>query len=387
MFKRLIDLHAIIERKSVFIFGPRQTGKSFFLKNTYQDAVYYDLLKTDLFFRLSANPSLIREELVALKEKKLVIIDEIQKLPVLLNEVHYLIENYDIKFILTGSSARKLKYGAANLLGGRALTRHLFPLTSAEIPNYNLERIINFGSLPAFYTSPDPYEDLESYVGTYLKEEIVAEGAVRKLEHFARFLRLAALCDTEMLNYSNIASDLGMPAKTIREYFRILEDTLIGSMLEPFTKTVKRKAISTAKFYFFDIGVSNILAERSYIKLKTELFGKAFEHFIFLELTAYLHYSRNRNKLTFWRSKAGHEVDFLIGDKIAIVVKGTNRVSSKHLKGLMALAEDIDLRQRIVISLDPVLRKIDNITIYPYREFLEKLWDNEITWVPGTATT
>ena len=378
MFDRIIDLSTIIERKSVFLFGPRQTGKSFFLKNRYPKVFYYDLLKADLFFRLSANPSLIREELTASNEKKLVIIDEIQKLPVLLNEVHYLIENHDIRFILTGSSARKLKYGAANLLGGRALTRYLFPLTSNEIPNYNLERIVNFGSLPAFYTSPDPYEDLESYVGTYLNEEIVAEGAVRKLEHFTRFLGLAALCDTEMLNYSNIGSDLGMPAKTIREYFHILEDTLIGSMLKAYTGTVKRKAISTAKFYFFDIGVSNILAERSYIKIKTELFGKAFEHFIFLELKAYLHYSRNRNKLTFWRSKAGHEVDFMIGDGIAIEVKGTDKVSGKHLKGLKALAEDIDLNQKIVISLDPTPRMIGDINIYPYRIFLEKLWNNEV---------
>ncbi len=378
MFKRIIDLTTIIERKSVFLFGPRQTGKSFYLKKTFQNVFYYDLLKTDLFFRLSANPSQIREELLASKEKKLVIIDEIQKLPVLLDEVHYLIENYDIRFILTGSSARKLKYGAANLLGGRALTRHLFPLTTPEIPEYNLERIINFGSLPAFYTSPDPSEDLESYVGTYLKEEIVAEGVVRKLEHFTRFLCLAAQCDTEMLNYSNIGSDLGMPAKTIREYFRILEDTLIGSVLEPFTGTIKRKAISTAKFYLFDIGVSNILAERSYIKPKTELFGKAFEHFIFLELKAYLDYSRKRAKLRFWRSKAGHEVDFLIGDKIAIEVKGSDMVSGKHLKGLKALDEDLDLSEKIVVSMDPVHRRIGDIDIYPYKIFLEKLWNDDI---------
>ena len=378
MFKRMIDLSTIIERKSVFLFGPRQTGKSFYLKNTFQNVFYYDLLKTDLFFRLSANPSQMREEVLASKEKKLVIIDKIQKLPVLLDEVHYLIENYDIRFILTGSSARKLKYGVANLLGGRALTRHLFPLTTSEIPDYNLDRIINFGSLPAFYTSPDPYEDLESYVGTYLKEEIVAEAVVRKLEHFTKFLRMAALSDTEMLNYSNIGSDLGMPAKTIREYFRILEDTLIGSVLEPFIGTVKRKAISTAKFYFFDIGVSNILAERSFIKPKTELFGKAFEHFIFLELKAYLEYSRERRKLTFWRSKSGYEVDFLIGDEIAIEVKGSDMVSSKHLKGLKALAEDLNLTKKIVVSMDPVLRKIGDIEVYPYRIFLEKLWNNEI---------
>ena len=383
LFDRDINLNTIIERKSVFLFGPRQTGKSFFLKKTYPQARYYDLLKSDLFFRLAANPSLLREEVTASmkdsRKNRLVIIDEIQKLPILLNEVHYLIENYDIRFILTGSSPRKLKYGAANLLGGRALTRYLFPLTSHEIPNFNLERIINYGSLPAFYTSPEPYEDLESYVGTYLQEEIVAEGAVRKLEHFTQFLRLAALCNTEMLNYSNIGSDLGMPAKTVREYFHILEDTLIGDVLQPFTGTVKRKAISTAKFYFFDIGVSNILAQRPEIKLRTELFGKTFEHFIFLELKAYLHYSKSRRRLSFWRSKSGYEVDFLIGDEIAIEVKGSDNVSAKHLKGLRALSEDIPQIKKIVVSLDPEPRKLEDTIIYPYRLFLEKLWNNEIT--------
>jgi predicted AAA+ superfamily ATPase len=379
MFHRILNLDSLIKRKSAFLLGPRQTGKSFLLKHTYPDASYYDLLKSDLFFRLSANPSLLREELTASEEKRLVIIDEIQKLPVLLNEVHYLIENHGIRFILTGSSARKLKKGDVNLLGGRALTRHLFPLCSREIPDYDLNRIINYGSLPAFYDSPNSYEDLESYVGTYLKEEIAAEGVVRKLEHFAKFLHLAAICDTELLNYTNIGSDLGMPAKTIREYFNILEDTLIGYILEPFTGTVKRKAISTAKFYFFDIGVSNILAGRSEIKVKTELFGKAFEHFIFLELKAYLHYSRNRNALTFWRSKNGYEVDFLIGDRVAVEVKGTDNVSAKHLKALNALAEELNLEKQIVVSLDPVPRRIENILVYPYRIFLEKLWNNEIT--------
>lgn len=378
MFDRIIDLQTITERKSVFLFGPRQTGKSFLLRHTYKDAVYYDLLKSDLFFRLAANPSMIREELVSMQNNKIVIIDEIQKLPNLLNEVQYLIENFNFKFILTGSSARKLKYGAANLLGGRALTRFLFPLTSAEIPGYDLLRIINYGSLPAFYTSPDPYEDLESYVGTYLKEEIVAEGLIRKLEHFTKFLQLAALCDTEMLNYTNLASDLGMPAKTIREYFHILEDTLIGSLLEPYTGTVKRKAISTAKFYFFDIGVSNILAGRSYIKPKTELFGKAFEHFIYLELKAYLHYTRNRNKLMYWRSKSGYEVDFIIGDTIAIEVKGTDMVTKKHMKGINALSEELELKKKIIISLDQAVRQVDDIVIYPYSIFLSKLWNNEI---------
>ncbi len=299
-------------------------------------------------------------------------------MPVLLDEIHYLIEEYGRRFIITWSSARKLKYGAANLLGGRALTRHLFPLVSCEIPGFDLERILNYGSIPSIYSSPEPYEDLESYVGTYLKEEIQAEGLVRKLEHFSRFLNLAALCDTEMLNFSNIAGDLGLPSKTVKEYFRILEDTLVGSLLEAYTKSAKRKAISTAKFYLFDIGVSNILAGRQQITPKTELFGKAFEHFLFLEIKAFLHYSRDRRKLTFWRSKSGYEVDFLIGDDVAIEAKGTESVSAKHTKGIRALSEDIKLKRKIIVSLDPNKRDFDDICVYPYKEFLKDLWAHKL---------
>jgi uncharacterized protein len=377
MFDRILDLYNIIARKSLFLFGSRQTGKSFYLKHKYKNVMYIDLLKTDEFFRLSSKPSLLREQVLATKPS-LVIIDEIQKLPILLNEVHFLIEEIDTKFILTGSSAKKLKYGGANLLGGRALTRYLFPLVSAEIPNWDLIKIINFGSLPSIYQSPEPFEDLEGYVGTYLKEEIQAEGLVRKLEHFSQFLHLSALCNTELLNFSNIGSDLGMPAKTVREYFRILEDTLIGFSLHPYKKTEKRKAISTAKFYYFDVGVANILASRTNITTKTELFGKAFEHFIALELRAFLEYKRDKRQLYFWRSKSGQEVDFLLGEKVAIEVKGTDNVSEKHLKGLRYLSEDIALERKIVVSLDPIKRVVGDIEIFPVKEFLENLWNNKI---------
>lgn len=378
MYERLLDLKNLIKRKSVFLFGPRQTGKSYYLKQNFKKALYYDLLKTDVFFRLSAKPSIIREEILAATNFDVIVIDEIQKIPSILDEVHYLIEEHDLIFILTGSSARKLKRGSANMLGGRALIRNLFPLVSKEIPNFDLLRVLNFGSLPPIYSSPDPFEDLEAYVGTYLKEEIQAEGLVRKLEHFSKFLNLSALCDAQMLNFSSIGSDLGMPAKTIREYFRILEDTLIGSLLEPYTKTIKRKAVSTAKFYFFDIGVSNVLAGRHQITAKTELFGKAFEHFIFLELKAYLHYTKDRRPLTYWRSKSGFEVDFLVGDEIAIEVKGTEMVSQKHTKGLNKLSEDVTLKQKIIVSLDPRERLLDDIVVYPYREFLTQLWNHQL---------
>jgi len=335
------------------------------------------LLKTDLFFRLVSNPSLLREEVLADTDDKIIIIDEIQKLPILLDEVQLLIEEYGKRFILTGSSARKLKYGTSNLLGGRALTKHLFPLVSKEIIDFDLEKIINFGSLPAIYDSPEPIEDLEAYVGTYLKEEIQAEGVVRKLEQFSKFLNLAAITNTEILNFSSIGSDLGLPAKTIREYFKILEDTLIGILLEPYTKTSKRKATTRSKFYYFDIGVANILANRFSIKPQTELFGKVFEHFICLELHAYLSYKKIRKSLTFWRSKSGYEVDFLIGDNIAIEVKGTTMVKEKHCRGLNALAEDIELDSKIIISLDSKRRLLGDIEIIPYREFLQLLWENE----------
>jgi len=377
LFKRILDFDVLLNRKSVFLFGPRQTGKSFYLKHKYKDVMYIDLLKTDEFFRLSSRPSLLREYISA-EQPKIVIIDEIQKLPILLDEVHYLIEELGVRFILTGSSAKKLKYGSANFLGGRALTRHLFPLVSKEIPSFDLMRIVNYGTLPSIYLSEDPFEDLEGYVGTYLKEEIQAEGFVRKLEHFSKFLNLAAICDTEMLNFSSIGSDLGMPAKTVREYFRILEDTLVGFLLQPYTKTTKRKAISTAKFYFFDIGVSNVLASRTKITQKTELFGKAFEHFIGLELRAYLEYMRDKRDLTYWRSKSGYEVNFLLGDSVAIEVKGTENVADKHLRGLRALAEDIKLERKIVVSLDQRARLIGDIEIIPYRDFLELLWQNKI---------
>jgi len=378
MYNRVLDIQTTIQRKSLFLFGPRQTGKSFYLKYHYKNCHYYDLLKTDLFFRLVSNPSLLREEVLADPDNKIIIIDEIQKLPILLDEVHFLIEEYGKKFILTGSSARKLKYGASNLLGGRALTRHLYPLVSIEIPNYDLQRIINFGSLPAIYDSPEPIEDLEAYVGTYLKEEIQAEGAVRKLEQFSKFLNLAAISNTEIVNFSSIGSDIGLPAKTIREYFRILEDTLIGVLLEPYSKTIKRKATTKAKFYYFDIGVANILANRFSIKPHTELFGKSFEHFICLELHAFLDYNKIRQPLTFWRSQSGYEVDFLIGDSIAIEVKGSAMVKEKHCRGLNALAEELKLDKKIIVSMDPHKRLLGDIEIIPYREFLQSLWDKSL---------
>ncbi len=376
-FKRILDITTEARKKSIFLFGPRQTGKTFLLDRTFSDSPMYSLLKSDEFLRISQSPSVIREEL-ALKKDSLggipVIIDEIQKLPLLLDEVHFIIESFGLTFVLTGSSPRKLKRGAANLLGGRARTRHLFPLVSHEIPDFNLVRACNFGTLPSIYQSDEPIEDLKSYCGNYLQEEIQAEGLVRKIENFSRFLEMAALLNGTLINMESVSSDTGIASNTLREYFSILEDTLVGSMLRPFKRAVHRKAVSMAKFYLFDVGVSNILAKRGAIQPKSELFGNAFEHFLHNEILAYLSYHRDDRPLTFWRDRNGNEVDFIIGDEAAIEVKASQMVHNRHLKGIKLLSKGIPFKHKIVVSLDPKPRLVDGVQILPYNEFLLQLW-------------
>jgi predicted AAA+ superfamily ATPase len=379
-YPRYLNLVEQSRSRSVFLFGPRQTGKTFLLRKTFPASPYYNLLHSDQFLRLSARPSILREELLASAPSAStpVIIDEVQKLPILLDEVQDLIEAQGLRFILSGSSARKLVRQGANLLGGRARTRYLFPLTSAEIGDIDLERALNFGTLPAIYQSDEPEEDLLAYCGTYLQEEVQAEDMVRRIENFSRFLRTAALMNAELVSYENAASDAGVPARTVREYFGILQDTLVGFLVNPFSRTSRRKAVSRAKFYFFDVGVGNVLAGRSGIRLGTELFGKCFEHFIATEIRACLHYRADRRELTFWRSTSGFEVDFVIGGETAVEVKGTAAVSEKHVKGLRALNEEIALRNSIVVSMDDRMRKVGDILVLPWQAFLSRLWAGEL---------
>ena len=376
MYKRIIDLN-FTKDKSSFLFGPRQTGKSSLLEQSYPKAHFINLLFSDVYHRFIKNPEYLRQEILALPKEGLIIIDEIQRVPELLNEVHFLIEK-GYRFILTGSSARKLKNGGANLLGGRARTRHLFPLVSIEITDFDLQKIINFGSLPSIYLSNDPIDDLNSYVGTYLKEEIAAEGLVRGISDFSKFLEIAAIDNTELINFSNIASDVGLSSVTIKGYYEILQDTLIGTLVNPYTKTKKRKSVSKSKFYFFDVGVANLLAKRFKISKGSELYGKCFEHFIFCEIKAFLSYSCDLRELSFWRSLKGDEVDFIIGDDIAIEVKSTENVQTKHLTGMKHLIEEISFKHKIIVSHDPVKRILDgNIIVYPYQDFLTDLWQKK----------
>lgn len=378
IYQRILNLPDLLQKKSFFLLGPRATGKTYLIHEQLQEHAYViNLLKSDLFFKLSSHPERL-EGMIDHAGKTLVVIDEIQLIPGLLNEVHRLIEEKKLTFLLTGSSARALKKKNVNLLAGRAWQANLYVLTSQEIDDFDLNRYLHIGGLPAIYSSAYPEEELDAYVNMYLKEEIQAESLIRKIPAFTRFLKLSAITSGQMLNFSNIASDAGISVSTIREYYHILEDTLLGFMLPAWTKSVKRKPIVTPKFYYFDIGVRNTLAGVKHIAEHSEAYGAAFEHFIALELRAYLSYSRIKKSLNYWRSKNGQEVDFMIGDELAIEVKSTTNVNKRHLKGLLALKEEQIVSHHILVSHDEVCHTIDGIELLHWKIFLKRLWEGKL---------
>ncbi|MBI4405986.1 MAG: DUF4143 domain-containing protein [Deltaproteobacteria bacterium] len=286
--------------------------------------------------------------------------------------------NKSLRFILTGSSARKLKRGHANLLGGRAWFCELHPLVAPEVEFSRIQDRVNIGSLPAVLDSETPRQDLSAYVGTYLKEEILTESLTRSIENFSRFLQFASHLNGQQVNFTKIGNDAEIPPRTVKDYFQVLEDTLIARLLPAFQKTTKRKPAATAKFYFFDVGIANTLLRKGTIASGTPDFGLALEHLIFLELIAYINYHRFDRQLSYWRSLSQIEVDLLIDDEIAIEVKSTARVSIQDTKGLKALSEDIRLKRQIVVSSETKTRNIDGVEILPYHAFLKKLWNGEI---------
>lgn len=367
------------QEDSVFLWGARQVGKSTLVKSVYPNAKIYDLLKSDEYTRLLRRPQLLREELLSFGEETLVVIDEIQKIPQLLDEVHWLIVNRGIRFILCGSSARKLKRIGTNLLGGRAMSVKLYPLVSAEIPDFDLVRGINHGMLPRHYLAANPKKRLEAYIGTYLKEEIQDEAVVRQLAAFNRFLDVAAQSNGEVINYKNIAQDCGVSAVTVKEYFAILQQTLIGYMLPAFTDSKKRRAITAPKFYYFDVGVANHLLNRSNLQQGSVDFGHAFEHLMIQELIAYLSYSESDKALSYWRTASGYEVDVVIGNGlVAIEFKSSEEVQSKHTKGLKAFSEEYANARLIVVSMDINPRILNGVEILPAMDFLKLLWAGKI---------
>lgn len=368
---RLLDLEKLLSQKSHFLFGPRQTGKTFLIRQVLKNARVYDLLDSSVYLALSRNPGRIAEELGP--EDRLVVIDEIQRIPELLNEVHRLIEASGVRFLLTRSSARKLRRGGVNLLGGRARTRYLHPLTYRELgDHFDLKRVVRSGLLPAIYFSKDPREDLKAYAGTYLQQEIVAEGAVRNIPAFSRFLRIAALCNSSIVNFTNVANDAQVARTTVYEYFEILKDTLILRELGAWRKSKKRKPLASSKFYFFDVGVTAALQEREF-RSGTPEFGEAFETYIMHELTCYRDYVSGE-PLSYWRSTSGFEVDFIIGDHTAIEVKAKETIAASDLKSLKALAEENKLKRYLCVSLEPRRRQVGEVSILPYQEFLDSLW-------------
>jgi uncharacterized protein len=367
---RILDLPNLLNKKSFFLFGARGSGKTSLIRNTLSDLPRYDLLDASTFSRLSRRPTILAEEL----GETPVVIDEIQKLPQLLDEVHRLIEERGARFLLTGSSARKLKRGGANLLAGRAWQANLFPFVSHELGDFSLERYLLRGGLPMVWLSSDPWEELKAYVGTYLREEIFAESQIRRLDAFTHFLDLIALRSGEEINFESVGSDLGVNGKTVRNFLEVLEDTLIGFFVPPYLETRKRKASSRSKFYLFDIGVTNSLLGRKELIPNSDPFGRAFEHFIALELRAYLSYRRLDTKLSFWRSDNRFEVDFVLGSELAIEVKSSELINERDLKGIKMLREEGLQKRYCVVSRDPQRREIQGITIYPWREFLAELW-------------
>jgi predicted AAA+ superfamily ATPase len=384
MYKRILTLPLSIH-ETCFLWGPRQTGKSTLLKQLFPGAKVYDLLLAAEYQRLLRNPGILREECLADETLRRpgaapVIIDEVQKIPALLDEVHWLIENGGIRFVLCGSSARKVKRGQANLLGGRAVRYELHPLVYPEIDGFSLETALNRGLLPRHYQSPHAHRLVESYVGDYLREEVVAEALTRNIPAFGRFLEVAGLANGELVNYANMASECGVSAPTVKEYFQILEDTLVGRMLPAYRERAKRRVIAAPKFFFFDLAIVAHLTRRGKVLPGSELFGRAFEHFIWMELAAYSHYSEKNFPISYWRTASGVEVDFILGTReAAIEVKSSPMVSDRHLNGLRAFRDEYRPRQSIVVSLDPKPRKtMDGIAILPWAEFLRRLWNSDI---------
>jgi predicted AAA+ superfamily ATPase len=372
--ERVLDLPSLLQKKSHFLFGPRQTGKTSLIRHSLKGVRCYDLLDTSVYLALSQNPGRISQQLDPGDE--IVVVDEIQRLPVLLNEIHRLIEEHGIRFLLTGSSARKLRRGGANLLGGRARTKYMHPLTYRELGNrFDLCRAIERGLLPSIYLSDDPRADLEAYTGSYLQQEIVAEGSTRNIPAFSRFLKVAAFCNGTAVNFTNVSNDAQVPRTTVYEYFEILKDTLLLYELPAWRKSKKRKPLASSKYYFFDVGVVATLQGREF-RSGTPEFGEAFETVLMHELVSYRDYISGE-PLSYWRSASGFEVDFILGDHTAVEVKAKENLSTHDLKSLRALAEEKKLKRYLCVSLEPRRRNLENLTILPLREFLEALWSRE----------
>lgn len=378
MIERILKINNELE-VSIFLFGARQTGKSTILRQQFPQSIYIDLLDTEVKGRLSRRPVLLYEMLHDKPENTLVIIDEIPEVPELLNEVHRLIVERRLLFILCGSSARKLKRKGKNTLGGRALPVYLYPFVSAEIADLDIDRAVNYGLIPPHYLAKNPARQLAAYIQVYLKEEIKEEALVRNLDSFQRFLEVAALTNGEIVNNNNIAQDCGVSATTVSSYFDILEDTLIGYRIPAYRKVMKRRLVQAPRFYYFDVGVANHLLHRKDMVRGTDEYGHAFEHMVVQEIYAWLHYRHSEEELSYWRTYTGIEVDVVIGEaRVAIEIKSAEEVMSRHLKGLKVFGEEYPQSRRIIVSLDKFTRRIGDVECMYVKDFFSMLWSKGV---------
>ena len=378
MYKRIFDIENQLD-EGMFLFGARQVGKSTLLQERFPDAIYYDLLIDTVRKAFKRNPDSFRQAIIDKPAGTLVIVDEIQKVPELLDGVHWLMVNRGLHFILSGSSARKLKRSGANTLGGRAIPRTLFPLVWKEVTDFQIDKAVQNGMIPRHYLVDDAMDRLEGYVEVYLREEIRDEAAVQDVEAFEQFMEAAAISDGEMINYSNIASDCGVAAKTVKAYYQILKDSLMGYEIPAYTKVVKRKVVQAPKFYYFDVGLANYLMGRHHLRRGSDDYGHAFEHLVMQEIIAYRGYNRRREKISYWHTYNDQEVDAIIGDaKVAIEIKSSEEVKTRHKNGLKAFKEEHPDCRLILISLDPITRPSGDIELIYVLDFLKMLWSGEI---------
>ncbi len=391
MLQRILDLTENTNKKSIFLLGPRQTGKSTLLRQI-KGSVFIDLLDPATYRTLSAKPESLEERILfshsGQNEIIRVVIDEIQLLSELLNMVHLLIEKYPTwRFILTGSSVRKLRQKGVNLLGGRAHKYSLHPVVSQELElstqtHFDWKSLLRYGGLPSMIGSSDWQMDQSSYVGLYLQEEIQSEAAIRSTQHFSRFLNLAGHLTGKQINFQNVSSDVGVSAKVLKSYFEILDDTLVGELLPSLQGSTKRKAVAMPKFYFFDVGVANFLKGVFSATPGTDTFGDCLEHFIYCELRAHISYRKIQGNLCYWRTTSQLEVDFVFtfnNEYIAIEVKGTENPDKNDMKGLRAFKDDYPQARLVLVCAQKHSGKTqDGIDMLSVEDFLKLLWNGSL---------
>ena len=376
MYDRILELP---REQTVFLWGARKTGKSTLLRRQFSDSARFDFLDTRLLVEFTRAPWILAERIRAhAMRANPVILDEVQKVPSVLDEVHRLIETEGLNFVLCGSSARKLKRGRANLLGGRAWRFQLHPLAWPEVPEFDLLKALNRGLIPQHYDAENYRRSLAGYADDYLKEEVFDEGLTRNVAAFSRFFDALGFCEGEILNYSNVARDCGVDSKTVREYFQILVDTLLGVFLEPFSRRRSRAIVTRApKFYLFDVGVAGHLAGRRISRTAGPEFGRALERFVLMELLAYRTYRERDFPVRYWRTKSGLECDFVLGrdGETVIEVKGSARLRPDDLRAMQAYVDEHRPRTAVVVCNESAPRRTrDGIMVLPWERFLERLW-------------